>query len=182
MKTKILMLAAIAAIVSCSSGGTLEKEIGNSLAKSENIKGYEFVDQEVIKNVTIENCLNWEKKYAEASLKNIRKEEEWYGKRLTEARQNTKDFADGIEKLRQDNPEILSNNYGRIVKIKFKNREYGELVESSRYFVLDNDDRVLFGPYLKYDQARDEYKTMTLSHLKGYTELRAAFSPHPEPK
>ena len=68
MKTKILMLAAFAALVSCNSGSTLEKEIGKSLSKAENIKGYEFIEQAVSKNATIDDCLSWEAKTAKKSL------------------------------------------------------------------------------------------------------------------
>ena len=179
---KILMLAAIAALVSCNTGGTLEKEVGKSLVKSENIKGYEFIEQTVSKNATIENCLDWEKKAAEESLYNIKKEEGWYGTHLTEERANTKAFAEGIERLREENREMLSNNYGKIVKVKFKNKENSETVESYRYFIIDNADKVLYGPCVKYEDLRDIYRDMILEHLDGYTELRAAFVPHPEPK
>jgi len=182
MKTKILMLAALAALVSCNSGSTLEKEIGKSLSKAENIKGYEFIDQAVSKNATIDDCLSWEAKTAQKSLSNIKLQEEWYGGHLATEKQNTIEFSDGIERLRKENQGMLSNNYGKILKIKFKNKENGELVESSRYFIVDNEDKVLYGPYLKYEEARDEYRTMTLSHLEGYKELRANFVPYEKPE
>lgn len=191
MKTNTLILL-LSAFLLTSCGNPLQNKIDKAIKSNpQEAKGYKPLDLQSVKSINIKQAL-------EIALDDISDECGFcYDEMMAEANRNfvsgetvnvyknrynyLKGYFEKAQALMDENQDAFNNNYGEVYRLKYNHKVNGELIESFRYFVMDNEKNVIGGPFVEYEDAFELYHQHTLSHVPGYEQLKTSYVPYNYP-
>lgn len=138
-----------------------------TLKATEKTEGYEFIELKDKASYSVQKCLKLEEEFI---MRHIANGTQYfchvnYGNYDDE---KIEAYYQSVHEKFKTQEERLTEKYGKIVVLKYKFRENKELIDSYRYFIVNNEDKIISGPYVKYNDAENEYKYFTLEHLPGF--------------